>query len=600
MSVTQAGAINTTALVVPGLYVQIVPPSQAQINGVPTNILGIVGTAQWGPVNAPTSIATMQQFSSNFGAMQNRKYDLGTSCGIAVQQGANNIKAVRVTDGTDVAATVLINNGAVASATLAGTLTGYTAGATVAFPAAPAGGRTATGTVTGTGTLTAIVINDPGAGYVSPPVPVITAVSAGSGATATSTLAVSATGVTITAKYTGSLGNSLQAILANGSQTTTFKLTLALPGQTPEVFDNIGLGLSGNPLLLAIAAAVNNGTSIARGPSQLAIASAGAGVGAPVVGTLGQTQTLIGGVDGATTITGAVLVGSDATTPRKGMYALRNSGVSVGVLADCDDTTTFASQVAYGLSEGTYMIGTSPAGDTVSAAITNKAAAGIDTFTFKYMFGDWVYWLDTVNNVTRLVSPQSFAAGLLVNLGPQNSTLNKPIYGVVGTQKSFANLIYSNAELQSLIQAGIDVIANPSAGGTYFGCQSGHNSSSNASIQGDNYTRMTNYIAYTLNAGIGIFVGKLQSQQSNDPLRRNVQSTLANFFTNMATAAPPQLDDFTVQCDLNNNPPSRISLGYLQADVKVRYLAVVEKFLVNVEGGQTVTITRQSTQPSQQ
>lgn len=598
MSVVQSGSINTTALIVPGLYVQIVPPSQAQINGVPTNQLGVVGSAQWGPVNSPTTGGSMQQLSSSFGSMMNRKYDLLSACAAAVSQGANNIRAVRVTDGTDVAASVLMNSGSIASVTLAGTLTGYTGGATIAFPAAPAGGRTATGTVVGTGTLVSVTINDPGAGYLSGPVPTITAVSAGTAATATSTLAVSATGLTITAKYTGTLGNLLTAIYSTGSAVGTYKVSLAIPGIAPEVFDNIGFGLTGNPLLLAMASVINNGNSIIRGPSNLGIASAGAGVGAPVVGTVGQSQILIGGTDGATTITGATLVGSDVTTPRKGMYALRNTGVSVAVLADDDDTTTFSAQVAFGLSEGVYMVGASPAGDNITNAAAIKATAGIDSYTFKYLLGDWVYFQDTVNQVQRLLSPASFVAGLLVNLGPQQSTLNKPIFGIIGTQKSFANQLYSNAELQQLIQAGIDVIANPSPGGTFFGCQSGHNSSSNATIQGDNYTRMTNYIAYTLNAGMGTFVGKLQSQQPNDPLRRAVGATLSDFFANLRTASPPQIDDASVVCDATNNSPARIAAGYLQADVKVRYLAVVEKFLINVEGGQTVTITRTATAPA--
>ena len=42
------------AQIVPNLIVQIVPPSFTILNGVPTNIVGIVGTATWGPVNSPT------------------------------------------------------------------------------------------------------------------------------------------------------------------------------------------------------------------------------------------------------------------------------------------------------------------------------------------------------------------------------------------------------------------------------------------------------------------------------------------------------------------------------------------------------------------
>jgi hypothetical protein len=590
MSVTQIGQLNTTALIVPGLYVQIVPPAVSQLNGLPTNILGVVGTAQWGPVNAPTTIGSMAAYAQTFGAIQNRTYDMGTAVAAAVLQGANNFRCVRVTDGTDVAATATLNSGSVASATLGGTLTGYTGGATVAFGAPPAGGVQATGTVTGTGTLSAIVISNPGSGYITPPTVTITPVSGGSGATATSTLAVA--GAVLTAKYTGSLGNTLVATLASGTQAGTYKVILALPGQVPEVFDNIGLGLTANPLWVAIAAAINSGSSGLRGPSNFVTATAGAGTTAPMVGTTGQTQSFTAGTDGTTTITASTLVGVD-TAVRKGMYALRNTQTSVAFLADVSDSTTFSTQVAFGLSEGIYMVGVGPVGDNIATAAATKASAGIDGYAFKYLFGDWVYFLDTVNNVTRLISPQGYVAGLLANLAPQQSGLNKPLYGVVATQRSIQNLNYSLAELQQLGQAGIDVIANPSPGGNYFSTNFGHNSSSNPVTNGDNYTRMTNYIAYTLNAGMGMFVGKLQSQAPNDPLRRQVGATLSNFFNSMQQQI--QLDDFSVQCDLNNNPTQRIALGYLQADVSVRYLAVVEKFLINVQGGQSVQINRQAT-----
>ena len=42
--VIQAGALNTTALIVPDLYVQIQPPA-ITLNGIPTDIAGVVGAA---------------------------------------------------------------------------------------------------------------------------------------------------------------------------------------------------------------------------------------------------------------------------------------------------------------------------------------------------------------------------------------------------------------------------------------------------------------------------------------------------------------------------------------------------------------------------
>lgn len=500
--IVQYGQVNTTALIVPDLIVQIIAPQVAQLNGVPTNVAGFVGTAQWGPVNAPTIVGSMADYARNFGAIQNRLYDMGTAVAAAVLQGANNFRCVRVTDGTDVAASI----------------------------------------------------------------------------------AVSTNCITFTGKYTGTLGNGIQVQVAPGSQANTQKAIVSLPGQPTEVFDNIAG--SGNALWVNMANAINNGQVGARGPSQLIVASAGVGVTAPTA----STYSLTGGTDGTTTITSSVMQGQD-TIPRKGMYALRGTGVSVAALVDVSDTTTFSNQNAFGLSEGIYMVGVTPAGDTISNAVSTKATAGIDSYAFKYLFGDWVYFNDPVNGGVRLISPQGYVVGVLANLAPQHSSLNKQMYGIVGTQKSFQNLQYSSAELQTLAQAGIDLITNPIPAGNQFGVRIGHNSSSDPTRNGDNYTRMTNYLAATFSAGMGIYDGRLQSTQPTDPLRRNVKATLDNFLLNMQLQG--QLDDFTVQCDLNNNPPSRIGQGYLQADARIRFLAVAEKILINQEGGQSVTITRQ-------
>ncbi|MGI4776954.1 MAG: phage tail protein [Janthinobacterium lividum] len=503
MTIVQAGSLNTTALIVPDLIVQIVPPSVALLNGVPTNIFGVVGTAQWGPLNSPVVLGSMADYALNFGATQARKYDMGTIVATAVLQGAANFRGVRVSDGTDTAATATV-------------LTNC---------------------------------------------------------------------LTLTGRYTGTLGNSIVASVGVGSALNTSRITIAMPGRTPEVFDNIAG--TGNALWIAMAAAINNGSNALRGKSDMVIASAGVGTAAPTV----ASYTLAGGADGAG-VAATALVGADAAT-RTGMYALRGTGASIGVLADCDTASTWTTQVSFGLAEGIYMVGVGPAGDTPTAAAAAKAAAGIDSYAFKLMHGDWILWADPVAGITRLVSPQGFVAGKMANLSPEQSPLNKPLYGIVGTQRSAANLPYSNAELQVLAQAGIDVITNPVPGGNYFGVRIGHNTSSNPTVYGDNYTRMTNYLASTFNAGMGLFIGKLQSVQSDDPLRRQAGSTLSTFLQNMRDQV--QVDEFSVICNLSNNSPSRIALGYMQADVKVRYLSIVEKFLVNLEGGQSVTVARQQT-----
>ena len=110
MAIYQQGSLNTTSLIVPDLYVQIVPPQNLVINGVPTNLAGVVGTASWGPVNTPVIIGTMTDYAAAFGAVIARKYDLGTQVAVAVQQGAAAFRCVRVTDGTDTAASYAIDS----------------------------------------------------------------------------------------------------------------------------------------------------------------------------------------------------------------------------------------------------------------------------------------------------------------------------------------------------------------------------------------------------------------------------------------------------------------------------------------------------------
>lgn len=513
MPIVQQGSINTTALVVPDLYVQIVPPQNLLLNGVPTNVVGVVGTASWGPIGQPVIVATMSDYASNFGPIIVRKYDMGTAVATSIQQGAANFRCVRVSDGTD----------------------------------------------------TAAVLTLPGTSF------------------------------TLVGLYTGTLGNSITVTLGTGSKANTWRLTIGLPGLHPEVFDNIAG--SGAAFWTNLAAAINSGTGLQRGPSQLVVASAGGTSVTPTAATVSFTSGTPGS-DGASSASAATLVGSDVI-PRHGMYALRGQGCSIGVLADTDDPSQWTTQAEFGLEEGLYMILTGPAADTISNAVTTKQTAGLDTYACKLMFGDWIWWNDQVNATLRLVSPQGFVAGRLANLSPEQSSLNKPLYGVVGTQKSGTPgtsqaTSYSSAELSVLLTAGIDVIANPQPAGSFWGVRGGHNSSSNAATNGDNYTRLTNYIAATLASGMGQYVG----QVINQSLFRRIRSTQLSFLQAMLSQGLLGSTDgslpFSVICDTSNNPLSRTGLGYVQSDAQIQYQAINEKFIVNMEGGQTVQVQRQT------
>jgi phage tail sheath protein FI len=309
-------------------------------------------------------------------------------------------------------------------------------------------------------------------------------------------------------------------------------------------------------------------------------------------------QTLSGGTDGVTGVGTSLLLGTDGNV-RKGMYSLRGTGCSVGTLVDCADNVGWPTQVAFALSEGVYMVDCGPSGDTITNAAATKTATGIDSYAIKLLFGDWVYWLDSTNGgQVRLISPSSFVAGLLANQSPEQSSLNKPVQGVVGTQKSYSNSVYSQADLQVLAGAGIDVIANPAPGGYYFAPVIGRNASSNAVIHGDNYTRLTNFIASTINAWMGQVVGLLQ----NATTRRQAFSLLDQFFFNLwqqgLIGNPDNTQPYSIVLDDTNNPASRVALGYMQANVQVQYQSVVEYMLTEIEGGQSVQITRLAVAPA--
>ncbi len=150
----------------PGVYVDIVP-APPQINGVPTNILGIVGIASWGPVNMPNIIGSAAELVDTYGPVQNATHDLGTAVTIAMMQGANAIFGVRVTDGTDTKASVeLMDTDATPAegALLTALYSGVVGNAITAAITAGIQPNTYTLTITRPGVLTEVFANIGGTG----------------------------------------------------------------------------------------------------------------------------------------------------------------------------------------------------------------------------------------------------------------------------------------------------------------------------------------------------------------------------------------------------------------------------------------------------
>jgi len=655
MPIVQSGQLNVAAIIVPGVYIVVIPP-QLLINGVPTNVIGYVGTASWGPDNQPTPIASYGAYAGQFGPIQARTFDMGTHVWVAYQFPASQIIAqcVRVTDGTDTAAsasiqtscatatskwtgsggnnqTVQIVNPGTQSGSVKAILTtpnaslvelfdnilqgvhaltptagtNYTSVPGLALTPAPAGGVNASAgaslAIFGTPTIgaggTGHVVGDfvtysngvtikvltVSSGAIATFSPITTSGSnagsvtgAGTAVPANPLAQVSSTGVGIgsTANVTWGIGPAVNVIPGQGYLVAP-TATLTGGGGTGGAYTAT---ISFWPNIVS---AVNNGQGSFRGPSTAFVMTLGTSTASPA--TPSATTTLSGGTDGAN-VSANTLIGS-SSAPYTGMNALSGKGCSIGDLCDVTSPSTWPAQVAFGLANGLYMMGTTASGDTLANAPGELAAGGIDTYGMKMMFGDWCQINDTVNNLLRFVSPQAFAAQIMGNLAPNQSSLNKPVFGIVATQKSLTGQAYQTGDIQTLISARMDVIASPSQGGSYFGCQTGRNCSSQPAINGDNYTRMNNFLAVTFATALGPFIGGVGTAEEAD----DAESALDAFMSN--------LQNKTIVGDPNGPPPWKSSvavtnsLGIQLASLEVTLQAITIALVLNLQAGQTVVTT---------
>ncbi|WP_024516849.1 hypothetical protein [Bradyrhizobium sp. Tv2a-2] len=629
------GQQNLAALTVPGVYGDIILPTP-QLLGTPTNIEGLVGVASWGPLNAVMGVSKPSDMATTFGPPMIRPYDMSSYVSAASQVGgAIGFFCVRVSDGTDLAATANIGG-----VTITGKYTGVLGNK---INVSIQNGSLANSWMP--------VVGFPGIvpeqfNNITGPTPATGSATFSGQPSNNDVLTIGGTSVTfVTANPVGSqvqIGSSLAVTLSNllafllaSSDVNLVKFSYALSSNvlafSANQFVNSGgsAGASGNSLTLAkvstaitlsgatltggagtwqtfwnnVASVINSGNAF-HGPSQFVIATANVSTVPP---TLSTQTTLSGGTDGASNVTDATLMGQDIT-PRKGMFALRNAGVDCFTLCDLSTVADYAAIASFALSETCYAIFASPSGDTIANCLATITNAGVDTPWFKYILGDWPTFYDSFNGVSRLINPSAFGIGIFGNLSPQLGSLNKPLQGISATQRSTLGQTYSDTELSQINTGRIDVILPPSSspGGYYFSFASGRNASSNTAANSDIYPRLTNFLIRAAQSkAAGSFVGQLQSIQPNDQTRAKAKALFDGFSAQLASPqvglginGQGMIDAWSVQCDLLNNPAPLQALGYLFLYWQVRYLNEVRYFVVKFAGGGNVTITPQSTPPT--
>jgi hypothetical protein len=629
------------------VYLNILPPAPLfQASGSAFSGVG-VGYAQWGPKNTPLVAQTPQDLFTLWGPPINVGRDIVQDGALFLNQlPLGGFYGIRVTDGTDAAATGAFNDNsgyASGTATVAVATTAV-AGDTVQVVVTPASGTplnvtytvTAADVAAGSGAnqaqsiatnLTALINSNlavVGAGaYLStvqaPIAGVITfkmnttgvggntttiqctAVPGGAGhavitpttATAMTGGAVAVTGLNLTGKFTGALGNSIKVQLSQGTNYTvaapTWKVVVFPGNNKPEVFDRIP-GTTGTAAWTAIAAAINSGLSGSTPASQWVVASVASSSALPPVG-LTESTTLTGGTNGATSLTTAAQLGVDGGVgSRTGVYAARGLGMDAVWLCGNTDSTVWTALASFAASESSCAFGAFPLGTTPSGAVTSKIGAALDT-PWMVLSLSWITYYDSYLNLNVQLPPTAVVAGAACRQPSHQSPGNTPIFAVIGNEQttSISPQPYAFTDMAALEANGIMFTANPIPSARLLGLRHGKNCSSNFATSEIAYTRKTNDLVRTLSSStvLGQFVNKLQGTTDPDPIRTSVVAAVRGY---LGPQIPGIINAYDVRCDLTNNPVANIRAGQLQCDIIVQYLSVIDRFIVNITAGQTVSI----------
>lgn len=614
---------NPGAFGADNVYVIVQPPQPVIPSGGQARNGACVGGASWGPLNVPVACGTPAQLLSNFG--------LPTAGNTAplVQEGAvflnqapqGAVYGIRVADGSQAAAAGGILDATTAKFGFTGTAVSG-GGDTVALEIYQNGVRittnsshlTYTTTAAEADTAIATAVAALIAAAAAPWTTFFTAASAvASGANVSvpitalhpnttivpvitklmgSTLAATNAGqqdLVATGIYTGTFGDSIVLSIAAGSLPNTVRAIVSTPNSNPEVWDNL-------PATGSVAAAVNainNGTSPGAPRSQFITVAAGTDA---TELTIGQSVQLTGGVDGTAAISNSVYIGVDGMAgSRTGMYSARSvPGITVLWFAGCTDTTVWPTMDVFAKQEYILAIGSLPVNTLPSAALTAVGAAGVNDPWFAIMVNHLVIF-DSILNLIVYLAPACILGGVICNLNPQQSPGNKTVSGIIGTDKTYGPnpIIFAASDDAALESAGITYVSATIPGANAFGIRNGKNSnSSNFATSEIAYTTLTNQIVSDLSGPVlGQFVDLIQSTAANDPVREAARNALNSYF---GPKVGTVIDNFSAQCDLNNNTVATIQAGYLYATVLVEYLAVINKFIINLTAGQTVTVTASS------
>jgi len=367
------------------------------------------------------------------------------------------------------------------------------------------------------------------------------------------------------ANYAASPKVGMQAIVADGSITNTFKLTVkfyywekGVQLEHIESWDNLSIVSTAARYFPTIINASSNMIVV----EDLAPASQTPPGHLPVAGT----NDMASGAE-------PIYTGSGT---KEGIDLLELDDDINVVITDKDDSNTRSLQVAHCqtmadritvLNPSIYM--------TVAEVKVLGDALDEDRAVLSY---PWRVVYDPVMQVARSMRPAGFRAGLLARLDPYLSPCNHQEYTVLGLERQL-----SRADLVSLQNSKISPTYIWGTRGIRV--RNGINCSSNANLSQVYRRRMTDYVMESVEDAFGWAVSLPITPEN----RQAVLTGLTNWFRNLQLAQ--WIEGFYVKCDEGNNPPAVQAARKLIVRYGVKLFNVMDYIDFQAEIGPNVIVT---------
>jgi len=543
------------------------------------NQVAVVGTFNSGPVGTPTLVSSPQQLVDVFGTDEAGLTGWMEAYTALLQGGA--IWVVRITDGTDVAASATVNqaSGGQAGARFVSPYTGDdNNGAQVIVAAGSVSGANNIQLVQGSKIENYVNVSfaqsvPTGASYgvtamagsqIAPGLlPVVTSPSVAPTVTPSTTGGTMAQGEVYGKMWwSTAAGNTIPGpefsfnLTGSGSTNSASIAPPAAPTEATGWGVSLSAASDGEEYVAGTATSPTAAIVVTSIPTTGQVIPADNTATYYPTGALATgTYQLSGGTNGTTGVTPTSYVGSNTNGVRTGMQALAAmpSGVNLAAFwfAGQSDATANASASEWTESHGAVFCANMPAGLSPTAAETvaqTLQTAGIPGWTMGCY--NWQTSVSPYTGLSVLVSPAAYACGILATLNPWQSPGNKAMVGSLGGQYN-VSLMDDGPTLQGANLCGIGPIAR---GGNGF--------MSGQTLDGGEVSTAL-MRAYVGNLTTSV-LGPLVEEAIDDQTEKQATQLLTGAWQAMLKAG--DIAAYSVVCDSTNNTAQSEQAGNLVVD----------------------------------